>query len=278
MGNVDSISTINFEKLAKMCFTFRKFVMQNKLQKLGRFVILLIFIYSLGLQNCQKKPDYLKSYGSEDSATRLLDRPCLKLRVGQKFRLYITSDTSKPEQIKIYYGSNLMDKISLEWIDDYCVIEDKNNFNWVRSFKVQPICTLNIHKINALDIQGAAAVTFLDTVFTDRVDVLMNSVENQKLLLHCGNLYGNGLNAGHVEMAGQGTIFAWGCENGSSFDASHLRSDDAYVYHYAARDVRVNPKNILEATVYGTGNIVYYRDPLVKLGKKELGKGRVVKQ
>jgi len=260
-----------------MCFTFRKFVMQNKLQKLGRFFILLFFIFSLGFQNCSKGPDFIRSYGTDDSTTLVLSKPCLKLRVGQKFKLFIVSDTSIPEQIRIHYGSNVINNVTAEWIDDYMVITDQNNFNWVRSFKVQPVCTLNIHKINALDIQGAASVTFLDTVYTDRLDVVMNSVENQKLLLHCGNLYGNGLNAGHVELAGQGTIFAWGCENGSSFDAKNLRSDDAYIYHYAARDVQVNPKNILEATVYGTGNIVYFRDPLVKLGKKELGKGRVIK-
>ncbi len=251
--------------------------MQNKLQKLGRFFILLVFILMTGLQQCSKGPDFIRSYGTEDSATLLMEKPCLKLRVGQKFKLFIISDTAKPEVLYVRYGSNVIDKIAVTWQDDYCVIEDKNNFNWVRSFKVQPVCTLNIHKINALDIQGAASVNFLDTVYTDQVDVVMNSVENQKLLLHCGNLYGNGLNAGHVELAGQGTIFAWGCENGNSFDASNLRSDDAYIYHYAARDVQVNPKNILEATVYGTGNIVYFRDPLVKLGKKELGKGRVIK-
>jgi hypothetical protein len=252
--------------------------MQNKLQKLGRFFILLVFILMTGLQQCSKGPDFIRSYGTEDSATLLMEKPCLKLRVGQKFKLFIISDTAKPEVLYVRYGSNVIDKIAVTWQDDYCVIEDKNNFNWVRNFRVQPVCTLNIHKLNALDIQGAAAVTFLDTVYTDRVDVVMNSVEKQKLLLHCGNLYGNGLNSGHVEMAGQGTIFAWGCENGSSFDAGNLRSDDAYVYHYAARDVKVNPKNILEATVYGTGNIIYIRDPQVKFGKKELGKGRVLKQ
>lgn len=262
----------------EMCFTFRKFVLQNKLQKLGRFFILSIIISCVALQYCSKGPDFLRSYGQEDSTLRVLNRPCLKLKVGQKFRVYVTSDTSKPEQILIRYGSNVIDKIVLEWQDDYAVLEDQNKFNWVRSFKVQPVCTLNIHKINALNIQGAASVTFLDTVYTDRVDVTMNSVENQKLLLHCGNLYGNGVNAGHVELAGQGTIFAWSCESGSSFDAANLRSDDAYLYHYAARDVRVNAKNVLEATVFGSGNIFYMRDPLVRLGKKELGSGRVVRQ
>ena len=252
--------------------------MQNNLQNLGRFFILYIFIFSLVFQNCSKGPDYMRSYGTDDSTILVFAQRCLKVRVGQKFRLFVTSDTSQPEQIRIRYGSHVIGKVTAEFQNGFLVIEDKNNFNWVRSFKVQPVCTLNIHKINALDIQGAASVNFLDTVYTDQVDVVMNSVENQKLLLHCGNLYGNGLNAGHVELAGQGTIFAWGCENGNSFDASKLRSDDAYIYHYAARDVKVNPKNILEATVYGTGNIVYYRDPLVKLGKKELGKGRVIKQ
>lgn len=253
-------------------------MLQNKLQKLGRFFIILVFIFMTGLQQCSKGPDFMRSYGTDDSITLLLKKPCLKLRVGQKFQLFITSDTTKPEALHIRYGSNVIDKITAEWQDDYCVIEDKNNFNWVRTFRVQPVCTLNIHKINALDIQGAAAVTFLDTVYSDKVDVVMNSVENQKLLLHCGNLYGSGLNSGHVEMTGQGTIFAWSCENGSSFDAGNLRSDDAYIYHYAARNVRVNPKNILEASVYGTGNIIYVRDPQVKLGKKEWGTGRVIRQ
>jgi hypothetical protein len=252
--------------------------MQSKLQKLGRFIILTIFISLTTFQSCQNGPDFLTSYGTEDSTTLLISRPCTKLRVGQKFKIYIQSDKTKPEQVLIRYGSNVIDKIKLDWQEDYCVIADKNNFNWVRSFNVQPICTMNIHKINAVDIQGAASVIFLDTVYTDQVNINMNSVENQKLLLFCGNLYGNGNNSGHVDLAGQGTIFAWGCENGSSFDARHLRSDDAYIYHYAARDIRVNPKNILAATVYGSGNIIYYQNPLVKLDIKELGTGRVIKQ
>jgi hypothetical protein len=252
--------------------------MQNTLQKLGRFIIFLFFIGSFWLQACKKGPDFLQSYGTDADKKIIITEPCLKLRVGQKFTVYVQSDTGKPEQISIRYGSNLLDEIKVNREDDFYVLEDENNFNWVRSFKVQPICTLNVHKLNALNIQGAASVTFLDTVYTDRVDVIMNSVEDQKLLFHCGNLYGNGVNAGHVEIAGQGTIFAWSCENGNSFDAKHLRTDDAYIYHYAARNVWVNPKNILEATVFGSGNIIYLKEPLVRLDKKESGVGRVIKQ
>lgn len=261
-----------------MCFTFLKFVMQNKLQILGRFIIIVIFISCLSFQNCQKGPDFLKSYGKETNKSMLLEWPCLKLRVGQKFKLFITSDTSKPEQINIRYGSNVIDKIKLEWQNDMYVLEDKNTFNWVRRFKVQPVCTMNIYKLNVLDIQGAAAVTFLDTLQTDQIDITMKSVDNQKLLINCGNLYGRGANTGHVDLAGRGTIFSWSCENGSSVDAGNLQSDDAYVNHYTARDVRVNPKNILFAAVFGAGNIIYVRDPQVKLEIKESGTGRVIKR
>jgi hypothetical protein len=274
----NNATTIIFIKAIEMCFTFLKFVMQNKLQILGRFIIIVIFISSLGLQHCQKGPDFLKSYGKETSKNIVLDRPCLKLRVGQKFKLYITSDISKPEQINIQYGSNVIDKIKLEWQNDMYLLEDKNTFNWVRRFKVQPVCTMNIHKLNVLDIQGAASIRFLDTLQTDQIDITMKSVENQKLLLNCGNLYGSGANTGHVDLAGRGTIFSWSCENGSSADAGNLRTDDAYVNHYTAREIRVNPKNILVAAVFGTGNIVYLRDPQVKLQVKESGTGRVIKR
>ena len=261
-----------------MCFTFLKFVLQNKLQILGRFNIIVIIISCLGLQHCQKGPDFLKSYGTETNKNIVLDRPCLKLRVGQKFKLFITSDISKPEQINIQYGSNVIDKIRLEWQNDIYVLEDKNTFNWVRRFKVQPVCTMNIHKLNVLDIQGAASINFLDTLQTDQIDETMKSVDNQKLLINCGNLYGSGANTGHVDLAGRGTIFSWSCENGSSVDAVNLRSDDAYINHYTAREIRVNPENKLIASVFGAGNIVYLRDPLVKLEIKELGTGRVIKR
>ena len=253
------------------------FVILNKRQILGRYLTFFVLGLNCLLWGCRKGPEIFRSYGTDAEKTIAL-KDITKLRVGQKFKLMVTSDTAKPEQITVKYGSNLLEGIVAEESDGWISLLDKNRFNWVRDMDVQPLCTLNVHRLNALDIQGAAAVTFLDTVYTNQVDVVMNSVEDQLLLFHCGNLYGNGVNTGHTVLAGQGTIFAWGCENGGSFDAEKLRCDDAYIYHYAARDVVVNPKNIFYATVYGTGNIYYLSEPMNKFEKKEFGKGKVLKK
>lgn len=219
----------------------------------------------------------VREYGQETVQTRVLPA-WTTLKAGQRFRIYLTSDTSTGSQVQIQYGSNLMDGITCEVNGDQLEILDKNNFNWVRNFRHQPVCTLNVSRISRLDIEGAAEIICLDSISSDKVEVNMNSVGNQLLWLHCGQLYGACTNTGRVEFRGQGTIFAWSCEDGGSFDASAMRCDDAYIYHYTALDVSVNPKNLLEAWAYGTGNIYYKRDPLLALKKNEFGRGQILKK
>lgn len=230
-----------------------------------------------GLWGCAKGPDFARPYGETGMEKRRL--PAFNgLEMGQRFRLYITCDTGAPESVTIYYGSNLLKDIETSVENGTLFIRDRNRFNWVRSYRYSPTCTLNVHRLDRITLNGAAAVVCLDTIRTDKLALNVNSVEDQQFRVRCGQLYGSSSNSGRITFAGQGTIFAWTSEDGSGLDASALHCDDAYIFHYTERDVRVNPKNLLEAHAYGNGNIYYLRAPAIALKKFEFGRGKVLLQ
>jgi len=236
-----------------------------------------IFLICLLAVGCSKGPDFFKSYGNEISKTAILPS-FSKLQVGQKFILYITSDTALPEQITIQYGENLIDKIETKIADGELRIRDKNKFNWVRKLNVNPRCTLNIKSINRLNIDGAASVICLDSISSPKIELNMNSVEHQFLKMNVGILSGACENTGNIEFEGNCDILAFSCENGSWFDAKKMTMDDAYVFHYTDRDIFVSQKNIFKPHVYGNGKIYYNLEPTAIFIKEEKGNGRVIKK
>lgn len=226
---------------------------------------------------CNKKPDAFTGYGKNKTIVRKLDH-FTKLQVGQKFRIFITTDSSLPEQIEITYSENLVEDIGADIQEGLLKIRDHNHYNWVRKLDVQPRCTLNIRTLSELNIDGAAEVTCLDSISSPALNVALNSVGHQKLMLYVGILSGGADNPGNIEFSGRSNIFTFSCENGSWFDARNLDADDAYVFHYTDRDVYISPRNILEANVWANGNVYYNKDPGFRFTKNEHGKGRVIRQ
>lgn len=251
------------------------FALQYKRQKLGRILFSLLVVTLAGLWGCAKGPDFARPFGHTASEERRLPS-FTGLEIGERFRLFITSDTGLPESVTIHYGSNLLEGIETSVENGMLTIRDANNFNWVRSYKHAPTCTLNVHRLEKITLNGSAAVVCLDTLRADKIELNINSVEDQEFRVWCGQLYGGSSNSGRIRFSGQGTIFAWTSEDGSGLDAAELRCDDAYIFHYTDRDITVNPKNMLEAHAYGNGNIYYLREPALALKRFEFGRGKVL--
>ena len=243
----------------------------------SQFYILCLLGLSVSFNNCSKGPDFVKPYGENKTEYRSLSA-FKRLQVGERFKLFITVDSTKEEGISIFYGDRLLPKISTVITDSLLLIEDQNGFNWVRNFKYNPVCTLNLHRLESIRIEGAAEVTCLDSIVSPKLEVQMNSVGAQYLHVHCGQLAGACSNTGSIEFRGRGTIFAWTCEDGGSMNALNMYCHDAYLYHYTAHDMHVTPQKRLEAWAYGTGNINYYANPVYTLLKKEFGRGKVIQR
>ena len=79
-----------------------------------------------------------------------------------------------------------------------------------------------------------------------------------------------------VARTGQATIFSWSCEKGGGLDATDLRSDDVYLYHFTIKDVFVNPSKQFDAHLFNSGNAFYFKTPTYKFKESSQGKGQVL--
>ena len=74
--------------------------------------------------------------------------------------------------------------------DGELVLDDRNKAKWLRDLNALPICTLNVHNINKIHLDGNAKMACIDTLKTPTLNLTINSVETQSLLIQCGQLYG----------------------------------------------------------------------------------------
>lgn len=227
--------------------------------------------------SCNKGPDFVTKYGEDITITKPV-KGNGTLFLSQKFDVYLLQDSSREEFIEITYGSNLVDKIEAQVVDGVFKVVDKNRYNWVRTLNVRPRCTLNLHHIEKLQLNGTANLICLDSIQTSNLNITMDGVGVHQLKVNCGSISGSCSNAGGITFSGRGGLFAWSCEDGGWIDAANMYSDDVYFYHYTDRDVYINPNVILVSYVYGNGNVFYKNKPWMKLEIKETGKGKVIQK
>lgn len=218
------------------------------------FIILILAnVFFIG---CDKNG--VASKGEAEIVTRTLDS-FSGIDVGQKFKVFLTSDATKPMQISIDYYHKLNPQISTTVEHGVLYIKDNNRFDWLRPLDIQPVLTINTHFIDNLNIHGSCELSCLDSIVGNQINVHIHSVKPVHLKTDCGNLYGNSDDYGMVRFEGRGTIFSWSCEMGSWFDAWNLNCDDAYIRHYTQHDCKVNASKKLEINLFNSGNL-YYKD------------------
>lgn len=223
---------------------------------------------------CKESAQPWQSFGEITTETRPL-ADFTKIHASHNIQLCITQDTSKANSIQITYGKNTLSGIVTKIKDGELIIEDKNQAKWLRNLNTLPLCTLNLHQISKIHLEGNAKLTCIDTLRTPALEFTVNSVGQQQLLIHCGQLFGGIQNSGYVNAAGTATIFSWSCEKGSGIDARNLLSHDVYMRHFTIHDVYVNPSKQFEAYAYNSGNIYYFQTPSYKFKVIEEGSGKV---
>jgi hypothetical protein len=226
------------------------------------------------LPSCQNSAQPWESFGDITTKTRTLGS-FHGLDVNQDIELFITQDSTKPTHIEITYGKNVIPGITTEITNGVLSIKNSNKAKWLRKLNIQPKCTLNLHQIDDIHLEGNAKVICIDTLYSQAIHCTVNSVEDQNLLVFCGQLYGGVTNSSNVKLSGQATIFSWSCEKGGGLDASKLRSDDVYLYHFTIKDVFVNPSKQFDANLFNSGNAYYFTTPTYKFKESAQGTGQV---
>ena len=236
------------------------------------FIIALFLIHFFS--GCENSAQPWQSFGDITTESRTLGS-FHGLEVNHDIQLFVTQDTTKPEHIEITYGKNVIPGITTEILNGVLSIKNSNKAKWLRKLNIQPKCTLNLHQIDDIHLEGNAKVNCIDTLYSQAIHCTVNSVEDQNLLVFCGQFYGGVMNSGNVKLSGQATIFSWSCEKGGGLDATDLRSDDVYLYHFTIKDVFVNPSKQFEANLFNSGNAYYFTTPTYKFKESAQGKGQV---
>jgi len=237
-----------------------------------------VFIFALFLiqlfPSCQNSAQPWESFGDITTETRTLGS-FHGLDVNQDIELFITQDSTKPAHVEITYGKNVIPGITTEITNGVLSIKNSNKAKWLRKLNIQPKCTLNLHQIDDIHLEGNAKVICIDTLYSQAIHCTVNSVEDQNLLVFCGQFYGGVMNSSNVKLSGQATIFSWSCEKGGGLDATDLRSDDVYLYHFTIKDVFVNPSKQFDAHLFNSGNAYYFTTPTYKFKESARGTGQV---
>lgn len=226
------------------------------------------------LPSCQNSAQPWESFGDITTKTRTLGS-FHGLDVNQDIELFITQDSTKPTHIEITYGKNVIPGITTEITNGVLSIKNSNKAKWLRKLNIQPKCSLNLHQIDDINLEGNAKVICIDTLYSQAIHCTVNSVEDQNLSVFCGQFYGGVSNSSNVKLSGQATIFSWSCEKGGGLDASKLQSDDVYLYHFTIKDVFVNPSKQFDANLFNSGNAYYFTTPTYKFKESAQGTGQV---
>lgn len=246
-----------------------------------KIVFRLFFSIPLFWGGCKDSVQPWEAMGERTTESRILST-FDRISVSQSIELYITQDTNAPISMIVDYGKNAIKGILTQvnynqHPNGELIVKDNNKAKWLRNLEIIPRCTLNLHQLSKLNIEGNARVICLDTLRSNAIHCTVNSVENQILNVFCGQFYGGITNSGSILFKGQATIFSWSCEKGGGIDARDLRSDDVYLRHFTVRDVFVNPSKQFEAYLYNSGNAYYREIPSYKFKINQVGSGKVLK-
>ena len=228
---------------------------------------LLILCFS-----CSKGPDFVKSSGKEKTETRALGE-FTSVEIYKNLRVYLRQGTVN--SISIRYGAHLLPKIKSEVNNGTLILDDKNTFNWVRNLKQNAVCTLTVKSIDNLILEGSSKVICLDSLKGGNLRIIHNSNRDQEVILDMGVVSGSCENSGSIKMEGKASILAWTVKKGAFLDARNLDNEDTYIFHFTKNDCYVRPKQVLEATIGNSGNVISGINPSRILKRTGTGSGEI---
>jgi hypothetical protein len=237
--------------------------------------MLIILLVVLSFTSCEKVCDCVKSTGTITSEFRASNN-FQQIELYNNIDLVVHIDTAS--KIKITAGENLIPEITTENSNGVLKIRNKNNCNWIRKFNpkiIVEVWTPNLTSLLAKD--GTGDIYFEDSLncnvfFFDSYG--STGKFNFKLK---GNEVHLSIHSGPADIKAIGDIsnfYLYGASYGK-LDCVNLQSDNVFVTNKGTNDFLVNVQQLIEANIYGVGNIYYQGNP-TSIFKQELGKGKLI--
>lgn len=235
------------------------------------FTLLVLLLFT----SCEKVCDCAKGTGAITSEFRSTTN-IQQIELYNNIDLVIHIDTLP--KIKITAGENLIPEITTENNNGVLKIKNKNNCNWVRKFNptiTVEVWTTNLNYLLVRDATGD--VYFEDSLNCNEFYFDSFSSTGKFNFKLKGNEAHLNINNGPADIKAIGDVtnfYLYGAGYGK-LDCVNLQSDYVFVTNKGTNDFLVNAQQLIEANLYGVGNIYYKGNP-ASVFKKELGKGKLI--
>lgn len=237
--------------------------------------ILVLIISILLFPGCEKICDCAKSTGEIQSEIRY---PASFNRIELNNNIDLIVHIDSIPKIKITAGKNLISEIETTIDNGTLKISNKNNCNWVRDFNPKIVAEIWTPSLNALWIEDATG----DIYFEDSLDCnpfvfdsfSSTGVFHFKLKGEEARL---NINTGSADINATGKVtnfYLYGAGYGK-LDCVNLQSDFVFVTNKGTNNFYVDAQQLLEASIFGVGNI-YYKGSPASIVKKEFSKGKLI--
>ena len=231
----------------------------------------IFFIALAFLSSCSKDAKdrrCLKSNGKEvSSEMNLSDFNTIKL--DGNFKVFLIPDTIT--KIKIITGENLINNINSDVVDSVLTLSDNNKCRWLRSYDVKKEVYIYFKNLNYLFINKQCDIVGIDTIRTDNFDIIdWGDIGSINISLYCVNFRFT-MHAGTGDFIFSGITknqFLYFHGNGY-LNAKNLKSSYCDVTSKTTGNIDVFTNKTLITSLYESGNIIYYGNPLnIKINTK----------
>jgi len=241
----------------------------TKFKLLLNTILIIVFFTS-----CEKACDCLKSTGQIDTEYRNIAN-FNEIHLGNNIDLVIHIDTIT--KIKVTAGKNLLSEIITENNNGVLKIKNENNCNWVRDYNkkiVVEVWTDSLKRLNVYDAIGD--IYFDDTLNCNEFYFQSFGCTGQFHLKLNGSAHLDIINgSADLKVIGNLNNLYLYNDGYGKMDCLNLPSVNVFITNSGTNNCYVNAQQLIEAKIYGGGNIYYKGNPPTVI-KKELGQGKLI--
>lgn len=245
-----------------------------------RFIILNSIFICLVFFSCKKSEDRscFKSVGDEDKLTFDLIEDIDSLFLYDNIIYNIIPSTEN--RIEISGGKNLLNHVDLYTANKMLQINNNNKCNFLRSFKHKVTLDLFINDIKYIYFEGSEPFTFMDTLTTDNLRLVIRDGAGSVNALVNSNLINITVThgVGDFTLAGRTNTALLSCNTNSFCDATALVTKELLkVRSVTHGDMLVNADNVpMEVELFRNGNVKYIGTP-ESIVFDRIGEGDLIK-
>lgn len=245
--------------------------------KFSKYILIYLLIFAC---DSEKSNDCLQKAGAIVQQEIIVDS-FDKIHVNRDIELIVKEGT--PQSVIIETGSNLLNDVTAEVVDERLVLTDNNTCNYVRDYGITKVY---VTSPNLSEIRGSTQYDIRsDGVLSYPSLQLLSEDFNAPESFTNANFYMNvDVNQLRVVFNNLSNIFISGKVNNlnvtfaagtSRFEGRDLVVQNITLWNRSSNDMILNPQQTIQGKISGTGNVICVNKPPV-VNVEEVYKGRLI--